>query len=284
MRAPAMCDLAKPHAIRPRMRHIRLCLSAGLLAAVVLAASGCDKLKARDNINSGTAAFKAGNFSAAADHFKTAVALDPSIPNIRIYLATAYIQQYIPGTETEENKKYAQAAIDELQKTLAADPKNVLATQYLANVYYQMKDFPKAQEWSKKVVELDPKDKGALYTLGVIPWIQFVAADREARINAKMEMEDPGPLKDPKEKAALKEKYWQSLTDGIEYEKKALAVDPEYENAMAYMNLLIRYRADLDDTKEEFVKDSKEADDWVQKSLETTKIKADRKAANPNAK
>jgi len=266
------------------MRHIRLCLSAGLLAAVVLAASGCDKLKARDNINSGTAAFKAGNFSAAADHFKTAVALDPSIPNIRIYLATAYIQQYIPGTETEENKKYAQAAIDELQKTLAADPKNVLATQYLANVYYQMKDFPKAQEWSKKVVELDPKDKGALYTLGVIPWIQFVAADREARINAKMKMEDPGPLKDPKEKAALKEKYWQSLTDGIEYEKKALAVDPEYENAMAYMNLLIRYRADLDDTKEEFVKDSKEADDWVQKSLETTKIKADRKAANPNAK
>ena len=147
-----------------------------------------------------------------------------------------------------------------------------------------MKDFPKAQEWSKKVVELDPKDKGALYTLGVIPWIQFVAADREARINAKMKMEDPGPLKDPKEKAALKEKYWQSLTDGIEYEKKALAVDPEYENAMAYMNLLIRYRADLDDTKEEFVKDSKEADDWVQKSLETTKIKADRKAANPNAK
>jgi len=271
-------------ALSPVMRQARLVLATGALVAMVVFATGCDKLKARDHINTGTAAFKAGNFSAAADNFKMAVDLDPSIPNIRIYLATAYIQQYIPGTETEENKKYAQAAIDELNKTLATDPKNVLATQYLANVYYQMKDFPKAQEWSRKVVELDPKDKGALYTLGVIPWIQFVAADREARIASKMRMEDPGPIKDPKDRAALKEKYWQALTDGIEYEKKALAVDPEYENAMAYMNLLIRYRADLDDTKEDFIKDSKEADDWVQKSLETTKIKAERKAANPNAK
>jgi tetratricopeptide (TPR) repeat protein len=266
------------------LRNSRTILAVGTLSALVLFASGCDKLKARDNINSGTAAFKAGNFAAAADHFKTAVDLDPTIPNIRIYLATAYIQQYIPGTETEENKKYAQAAIDELNKTLASDPKNVLATQYLANVYYQMKDFPKAQEWSKKVVDLDPKDKGALYTLGVIPWIQFVAADREARIASKMKMEDPGPIKDPKAKAELKAKYWQALTEGIEYEKKALAVDPEYENAMAYMNLLIRYRADLNDTTAEFMRDQKEADDWVQKSLETTKMKAERKAANPNAK
>ncbi len=99
-----------------------------------------------------------------------------------------------------------------------------------------------------------------------------------------MTPEGPGPLKDPKEKEELKEKYWQRLTDGIEDEKKALAVDPEYENAMSYMNLLIRYRADLDDTKEQYQADSKEADNWIEKSLETTKIKAERKAANPSAK
>ena len=85
-------------------------------------------------------------------------------------------------------------------------------------------------------------------------------------------------LKDPKESAALKDKYWQPLTDGIEYEKKALAIDPEYDNAMAYMNLLIRYRADLDDTVEEFMRDSREADEWVKKALEIRK----RKAASPN--
>ena len=87
---------------------------------------------------------------------------------------------------------------------------------------------------------------------------------REARSAQGIRPEDPGPLKDtpapknkkaaaePDLKADLKAKYWQKLTDGIEDEKKALEIDPEYENAMAYMNLLIRYRADLDDTKEQY--------------------------------
>ncbi|MDP9170586.1 MAG: hypothetical protein M3N54_08220, partial [Acidobacteriota bacterium] len=187
-------------------------------------------------------------------------------------------QQYIPGTETAENKKYAQEAMQELQNTLKEDPRNLLATQYVASLYYQMKDFPNAEIWSKKVTELDPKNKEAFYTLGVIPWTAFFAADREARINEKMTPEAPGPLKDPKERAALKEKYWQSLTDGIEDEKKALGVDPEYENAMSYMNLLVRYRADLEDSKEAYEADIKEADSWFQKAMETMKLKADRKA------
>jgi hypothetical protein len=49
---------------------------------------------------------------------------------------------------------------------------------------------------------------------------------------------------------------------------------------MAYMNLLIRYRADLDDSKEQYQTDVKEADGWVQKNLETTKKKAAKKAAS----
>jgi len=186
------------------MRDYRTLAGAALVAAVALFSAGCDKLKARDNINSGTAAFKAGNFAEAADHFKTAVALDPKLPNVRIYLATAYLQQYIPGTETAENKKYAQQAMEELQETLKDEPNNLLATEYVANIYYQMKDFPKAEEWSKKVTELDPKNKEAYYTLGVIPWTSFIGPDREARLNEKMRPEDPGPLKDAKERAALK--------------------------------------------------------------------------------
>ena len=272
---------------RLMMRHFRTAATTGALAAVAFLASGCGKLKARDNLNQGVNAFRAGNYAEAADHFKTAIALDPTFDVARLYLATAYVQQYIPGTETADNKKYATAAMDEFQTVLKSNPdekSKLLATESVANLFYQMKDFPKAEEWNKKVTELDPKNKEAYYTLGVIPWTQFIARDREARLNAKMRIEEPGPLKDPKERAELKEKYWNSLTQGIEYEKKALAVDPEYENAMAYMNLLIRYRADLDDTKDQYQADSKEADNWMQKSLETTKIKADRKAANPNAK
>ena len=157
--------------------------------------------------------------------------------------------------------------------------------QSLASLYWNMKDFPQAQAWNKKVIAADPQNKEAYYSLGVIAWTQFVAPWREALAAQGLKPEDPGPLKPPnaKKKEAdlkgdLKAKYWQSLTDGIEYEKKALQIDPDYENAMAYMNLLIRYRAILDDTKEQYDADIKEADDWVQKSLETTKKKAKKKA------
>jgi len=98
-----------------------------------------------------------------------------------------------------------------------------------------------------------------------------------------MKPEEQNPLKaDAKKstlKADLKAKYWQPLTDGIEYEKKALEIDPQYENAMSYMNLLIRYRADLEDTKEAYLADVKQADDWMGKALETQKATAAKKAA-----
>jgi tetratricopeptide (TPR) repeat protein len=196
--------------------------------------------------------------------------------------------QYVPGSEAPDNKRNADSALQQFQTALGSnlDDKNkLLAMQSLANLYYNMKDFPRAEEWHKKVVQADPKNKEAYYSLGVIAWTEFVPSWREARSTQGMRPEDPGPLKDPKNKkdpdikADLKAKYWQKLTDGIEDEKKALEIDPEYENAMAYMNLLIRYRADLDDTKDQYTADAKDADTWVQKALETTKKKAAKKSA-----
>jgi tetratricopeptide (TPR) repeat protein len=268
-----------------RFNYASLFAIAGL-GAIVLLGSGCNKLKARDHLNQGVNAFKSGNYSEASDHFKTAISLDPTFDTARLYLATSYVQQYIPGTETPENKKFATAAMSEFQTVLGANPdpsSKLLATESMASLYYNMKDFTKAEEWNKKVIELDPKNKEAYYTLGVIPWTTFIGPDREARLNEKLTPEAPAPLKDDKERAALKAKYWDSLTQGIEYEKKALAVDPEYENAMAYMNLLLRYRADLQDSKEQAAADVKEADSWVEKALETQKIKAKRKAESSNA-
>jgi len=98
-----------------------------------------------------------------------------------------------------------------------------------------------------------------------------------------MTLDAPGPLKATKakddKKAELKAKYWDTLTEGIEDEKKALAIDPDYENAMSYMNLLIRYRADLNDSKDQYEADIKEANSWVEKALDTTKKKAAKKNA-----
>jgi Tfp pilus assembly protein PilF len=263
---------------------------------MAITSAGCAKLQARDHLNQGVNAFKAGNYSLAADQFHLAIDADPTFGVARLYLATAYEQQYVPGTDTPENKKYWNAAMDEFQNVLKEDPNSLLATQSIASLWFhagdakgpdQAEDMAKSEEWDKKVIAIDPKNKEAYYTLGVIPWLEFLTPDREARNSLGMTPEDPHPLKaDTKKstlKADLKAKFWQRLTDGIDDEKKALAIDPKYEDAMSYMSLLIRYRADLDDTQAQYEAEVKEANDWLQKDLETKKENAAKKAAAAEA-
>src|SRR5438270_13300825 len=95
------------------------------LAAVVLAlfsSVGCEKLKARDQLNKGVKAYKDNHYEQAIDHFQTAVQLDPTLINARMYLATAYVSQYIPGVDSPENLRSAQQAIEEYQKVIDANP------------------------------------------------------------------------------------------------------------------------------------------------------------------
>ena len=281
------------------MRRCQSVAAVGILAALTILASGCNKLKARDDLNKGVNSFSAGQYTAASDAFKQAIDLDPDLPSARLYLATAYMMQYVPGSEAPENKRNADTAVKEFQNALNAnlDHKNQLvAMQSLASLYLNMKDLQNAQAWYKKVIATDPQNKDAYYALGLIAWTQFVTPWREAIAAQGLKPEDPGPLKPPAAakgkkkgepetdlKADLKAKYLASLNEGIEDEKKALQIDPDYENAMTFMNLLTRYRAILDDTKEQYDADMKTADDWLQKSLETQKRKAKKKADTEQA-
>ena len=65
--------------------------------------TGCDKLKSRDQINKGVAAFKNGQYEEAVSNFQTAVRLDPSSENAKLYLATSYAYQVVPNLLTPEN-------------------------------------------------------------------------------------------------------------------------------------------------------------------------------------
>ena len=72
-----------------------------LLLACLAVAPGCDKLKARDLLNKGVQAYKSGQYDQAIEDFKNSKALDPGLLNARLYLATAYSSQYIPGAPSE---------------------------------------------------------------------------------------------------------------------------------------------------------------------------------------
>jgi Tfp pilus assembly protein PilF len=266
-------------------------LSAVSLLGLLVAGTGCEKLRARDHLNKGVQAFKNAKYSEAVEHFKEAVQLDPNFPTARLYLATAYMSQYIPGADSPENNQNAKAANDEFLKVLERDPKDKMAIASLASLHYsqaqgqislqeKLKRLDEARQWYEKLAEVDPNNKEAYYSLGVIAWAKWYPALMEARNKLGMKPEDPGPLKDKKLKEELKQKYGPMIEDGIKNLERALQIDPQYDDAMAYMNLLIRERADLRDTPEQYKKDIEVADNWVQKTLETKKLKA---AKQPNA-
>lgn len=262
------------------------------ICVLTLASTGCEKLRARDELNKGVQSFKGAKYPEAVNHFKTAVDLDPTFPAARLYLATAYMSQWIPGADSPDNQKMAQNAKDQFEKVLEQEPNNTMAIASIASLEYnqakavqgvenKLKQMDEAKKWYEKLVATDPKSKEGYYSLGVITWEQWYPAYVMARQKAGMKMEEPGPIKKKEIRDELREKYGKSLQYGLDNLQKGLEIDPEYDDAMAYMNLIIRQRADLNDDPAQYKKDIETADNWVQKALETKKAKAARAAQAP---
>jgi tetratricopeptide (TPR) repeat protein len=249
------------------------------IAAMTVFATSCEKLKARDQLNKGVQAFKSAQYPQAVECFKTAVKYDPTFATARLYLATAYMQQYIPGADSPENNQMASAAYDQFQQVLAQDPKNELAVASIASLLFSEKKLDDAEVWNKKLIALNPKSKEAFYTLGVIAWTKALVTDGEARAKLGMKPDDPGPLKDKKVRAEVASKNGPIVDEGIQDLDKSLKIDPEYDDAMAYENLLYRQKADLEDSSDSYKQDIDKANDYFQKTIDTRKIKAERKPA-----
>ena len=247
------------------------------VAALAVFATSCQKLKARDQLNKGVQAFKSAQYPLAVERFKTAVELDPTFDTARLYLATAYMQQYIPGADSPDNMQMAAAAQDQFQKVLDQNPKNELAIASIASLLFNEKKLDDAKQWYLKLVSVNPKNKEAYYTLGVIAWTKALVSNGEARAKLGMKPDDPGPLKDKKVRVEVAAKNASIIDEGIKNLDTALQIDPEYDDAMAYENLLYRQKADLEDTAEAYKSDIDKANGYFQKTIDTRKIKAERK-------
>jgi tetratricopeptide (TPR) repeat protein len=254
----------------------RLLVLLGCLA-LALSATSCQKLKARDQLNKGVQAYKNAKYEQAIDHFQQAVADDPTLVNARLYLATAFAQQYIPGADTPDNNKYAEQAIDQYKIVLQADPKNINSIKGIAYLYLQMKKFDLAKDYYKKASEADPNDPEPYYSVAVIDWTQTYIPRQEERAKLGMKPDDSLPAKDKKVCAQVRDKNTKDVDEGISNLNKALQLRPDYDDAMAYMNLMYRERADIQcDDPAARTADLKTADEWVDKTMATKKAKAEK--------
>ena len=258
------------------------------LAAVALAlfsSLGCDKLRARDQLNKGVQAYKDNHYEQAIDHFQQSVRLDPSLINARMYLATAYVSQYIPGVEDPDNLRTAQSAIDEYQRVIAMNPtrdQKVNSAKGIAYLYLNMKKWDDAKKFYRMASDLDPNDPEPYYSVGVIDWTACYQPRMEERAKLGMKPEEhlSASNKDQKKACAeLKEKNTPAIQEGIDSLNKAIQLRPDYDDAMAYMNLMYREKADVEcDDPAGRTEDLKTADHWVDETMRVKKAKAEKAA------
>jgi tetratricopeptide (TPR) repeat protein len=260
------------------------------LAAVGLAlisSLGCDKLRARDQLNKGVKAYKDNHYEQAIDHFQEAVRLDPALINARMYLATAFVSQYIPGVDSPDNMRTAQQAIDEYQKVIDGKPsreQKVNSAKGIAYLYLNMKRWDDSKKYYRLASDSDPNDPEPYYSIGVIDWTAAYQPRMEERAKLGMKPDEHLNAKNKEQKKVcdqLKEKNEPAIQEGIDSLNKAIQLRPDYDDAMAYMNLMYRERADVEcDDLGARTEDLKTADHWVDETLRIKKAKAEKAAQN----
>ena len=254
-----------------------------ILAAGV---SGCNKLKARDLLNKGVAAYKNAQYDAAIEDFKKAKDLDPGLMNARLYLATAYASQYIPGAPSDQNVALGNQAVAEFKEVLQIDPNNLSAIDGSGSILFQMagtpydpKKFEESKSYHQKHIALKPNDPEPYYWIGVIDWTLAFRANGELRAaynrdHVQKQVKDTDPLP-----SALRGEYtskFGSLVDeGITNLQKSIQLKPDYDDAMAYLNLLYRRKADMVESADERAALLKQADDLVDKVKEIKQKRAE---------
>ncbi len=232
-----------------------------LLLAAALPLTGCgfiSKLRARDSLNKGVRAFTEQKYDQAATYFEEAIRLDPDFPVARMYLATTYTSQFVPGSPDPKSTEMADKAIKTFEDVLTTDKTgqpNINAMLSIASLYYQLKKYDESKQWCAKIQQADPQNAEALYRIAVIDFDDSLKKTGLQGENVQ--------FLSPEEKAHTV----ADIDEGLKALDKALQIRPDYFDAMEYQNLLWREKAKFE--KDEKAKNEliRQADLVAQKAL-----------------
>lgn len=227
-----------------------------LAAAVLVLAPACDTVRIRGHIKKGDELYKGQKYDEAIVEYKEAQKSNPDDWDINYRIAIAYLAMYHPGsthpkdaaaaegavtalehlmkleapdsdtkdkvrafylsilTSTEKTDK----AIQYLEAELAKDPKNSSLIAQIASLYGKKGDFENALKYYKQNAELDPKKKEGWYSVGALCW------ERSYKGGVTVSNEEREVVVDV----------------GLDALQKALAIDPNYFEAISFTNLLYR--------------------------------------------
>lgn len=247
-----------------------------LVALTVLLGTftGCDFLKSRDQLTKGVAAFKNAQYEQATNFFQNAVRLDPKNDTAKLYLATTYASQVVPNLMTPENLAIAQKAIDGFNAVLESKPTDVTALKQIASINRNIQKFDLAKQYELKVIAAAPNEPEAYYIIGFVDWT--LAYKNAVAVLAADGLTDDGEGNKKMTKGAcskLQAENADLVNDGLTNLNKAVELNPKYDDAMQYLQLTYRRKADLECGNDDARKtDLAQSDQWIQKAIGARKM------------
>src|SRR6267142_2420172 len=229
------------------------------IVAAILTGPGCQSFKERVLLKKGNELYSAQNYEGAIKQYVELLKVNPKSWDGNYLLSVSYLALYHPGSEHPKDKEYAEKgiaafektleltapspevrekterfylsfldsvgdkdkAIAYLEKQLQGRPNDLALINQIATLYQKKGDFTKALEYFEKRANMDPTNKETWYTLGVNCWARSYH----------------GGL------AVSQEEREQVVEKGIQALDKALALDPNYFEALSYINLIYREKA-----------------------------------------
>ena len=246
-----------------------------------------EQRQAREILYKGVEDLKNGQYDAAISEFQRAKELNPQFLNARLYLATAYAAQFTTGAPSEENQELGRKAVEEFRGVLEIEPQNLSAIDGIGSILFQMAGTPynsekleESKSFHQKHIQIRPNDPEPYYWVGVIDWTLSFRANNElrARYNehaaTRQQVRDQDPLPPDVRQEYIRE-YGSIIDEGIESLKHAIELRRDYADAMTYLNLLYRRKADTVTYQDERDALLKMADDLVDKVKEIKQRQAE---------
>jgi len=249
---------------------------AGLLVCLAIACVAQDEAKAaaRNQVDEGVQAFRQAHYEDAIAHFEQAVANDPDLVVARMYLAATYLQVFQPGLDTPENVVLATRALEQYSEILRSNPSDVESLKGLAYLKLQLNEFDEAKEAYAKAIALNPADPDLLYASAVANWSNAnggITAEK-----AKLDAETEYSLIVSEGCPDVRTRFLPEIDSAIAMLNKAISVRKDSVDAMAYMNMLYRLRADVEcGSKKNFKADIKQSNEWADRAAAARKKQAE---------
>jgi tetratricopeptide (TPR) repeat protein len=206
--------------------------------------------------------FAAGKFREAMDAYEHVILLSPTNASMHRQLGATLLKLYVPGDSSAENAAIASRSESEFKKAIELGAN---ATEGLIELYSKQGNFRAARELSEHDLEAHPRHKWALYgSAGVVL----------AEISPELKPAASGPLPASEAKQALVSKYGPAMEEAIKRLRYAIQLDPIYFDAMVRLTELLRARADLRDTADQYQADIGEIQSWSRKIDEAKALRA----------